>query len=280
MARVSPTPRPRIAHLPATTIMADVSLARFHCSVLKCGTVVLRAAESRHAARARRLKRGDKVSLFDGSGTVGRGVITGIAGRSVEVGVLEVWQVPFDSRIRLTLGTSCPKLPRQPFLVEKTTELGVWALQPLICHRSVAKPSAATVARWRRVATESAKQCGSAWIPRIEDGQPVATMAEQIARFDRALIAVPADSAAHAAVPPVATALPPLNPPSTLLALIGPEGGWTDDEIVCLTGCGAVPVSLGPRILRVETACIAVATAVALHVAGADPQDPGDAPAT
>ncbi|MCH7721027.1 MAG: RNA methyltransferase [Planctomycetes bacterium] len=56
---------------------------------------------------------------------------------------------------------------------------------------------------------------------------------------------------------------------SSLLALIGPEGGWTDDEIARLTEAGAVPVSLGPRVLRVETACIAVAAAVALHVASA-----------
>ena len=226
--------------------------------------MVLPAQQGRHAARSRRLAPGAAVSLLDGRGSVGRGVIARIENHSVAVEIREVRKVAFDSPVRLTLATACPKTARQAFLVEKATELGVWAMQPLLCHHSVAIPGASLAARWRRLAIEAAKQCGAAWIPRFGDGQSVESAARGVGEYDLALIAV-----ARTDAQPLVDALPDPASDSSLLALIGPEGGWTDDEIARLTEAGAVPVSLGPRVLRVETACIAVAAAVALHVASA-----------
>lgn len=241
-----------------------MSDARFYCSDLSCGEVVLPAQQGRHAARSRRLAPGADVSLLDGQGSVGRGVIARIANHSVAVQVHEVRKVPFHSPVRLTLATACPKTARQAFLVEKGTELGVWAMQPLLCHHGVAIPGASAAARWRRLAIEAAKRCGAAWIPRFGEGQSVESAARGVGEYDLALIAV-----ARTDVQPLVDALPDPASDSSLLALIGPEGGWTDDEIARLTEAGAVPVSLGSRVLRVETAGIAVAAAVALHVASA-----------
>ncbi len=246
-----------------------MSDARFYCPDLSCGEVVLPAQQGRHAARSRRLAPGAAVSLLDGQGSVGRGVIARIENHSVAVEIREVRKVPFDSPVRLTLATACPKTARQAFLVEKATELWVWAMQPLLCHHSVAIPGASLAARWRRLAIEAAKQCGAAWIPRFGDGQSVESAARGVGEYDLALIAAARTDAQRPRVRPLAAVLPDPAANSSLLALIGPEGGWTDDEIALLTAAGAVPVSLGPRVLRVETACIAVAAAVALHVASA-----------
>lgn len=241
-----------------------MSDARFYCPDLRCGEVVLPAAEGRHAAQSRRLAPGGTINLLDGQGSVGRGVITRIESRSVTVDVRDVQKLPFDSPIRLTLATACPKTARQAFLVEKATELGVWAMQPMICHRSVALPGASLVARWRRLAIEAAKQCGAAWIPRFYDGQSVESVARSVGEYDQALVAV-----ARTDAQPLLALLPDLTAESSLLVLIGPEGGWTDDEVARLTEAGAVAVSLGPRVLRVETASIAIAAAVALYAASA-----------
>ena len=195
---------------------------------------------------------------------MGRGVITRIESRSVTVDVLEVQKLPFDSPIRLTLATACPKTARQAFLVEKATELGVWAMQPLVCHHSVAMPGASLASRWRRLAIEAAKQCGAAWIPRFGDGQSLESVAQRVGEYDQAMIAV-----ARMDAQPLLPWLPKSTSDSSLLALVGPEGGWTEDEVARLVEAGAVPVSLGPRVLRVETAGIAIAAAVAMHLASA-----------
>lgn len=226
--------------------------------------MVLPAEEGRHAIQSRRLTPGAAVNLLDGKGTVGRGIITRIESRSVIVDVRDVQKLPFDSPIRLTLATACPKAARQTFLVEKATELGVWAMQPMICHRSVALPGATTAGRWRRVSIEAAKQCGAAWIPRFDEGQSLASVVARLREYDLAMIAV-----ARKDAQPLLAVLPDPSANSSLLALIGPEGGWTDDEVARLTEAGAVPIDLGPRVLRVETAGIAIAAAVAMHVASA-----------
>ena len=244
-----------------------MSDARFYCPDLNCGEIVLPAEEARHAARSRRLAPGAEVNLLDGQGSVGRGVIIRIESRSVTIDVRGVQKLPFDSPIRLTLATACPKTSRQAFLVEKATELGVWAMKPLICHHSVAIPGASLARRWRRLAIEAAKQCGAAWIPRFDDGQSLESVARRVGEYDQALIAVVRTDAR-----PLLALLPDPAADSSLLALIGPEGGWTADEVARLTEAGAVPVSLGPRVLRVETAGIAIAAAVAMHAASAGEQ--------
>jgi 16S rRNA (uracil1498-N3)-methyltransferase len=141
-----------------------------------------------------------------------------------------------------------PKGPRQDTLVEKCTELGVAEVWPMLCDRSVVKPETGRLARWRRTAIEASKQSGRAWLPEI---QPVQQFTDVLALFDRyeaTLIAHLNVSAGDAVSPPDC---------STVLVLVGPEGGFCAEEYADALAHGAAHLDLGGTILRTETAAIA-----------------------
>jgi len=144
------------------------------------------------------------------------------------------------------------------WLVEKITELGATGLWPLVTERSdVTARGEAKRDKWRRHADEAAKQCGRAWLPRIADPTPLADAVARLAaaRFDAILLADPSPEAAR-----VADAVP--SGASRLIGFIGPEGGFTSEEIATLRAVGARSVRLGEHILRIETAALALAAAV------------------
>jgi 16S rRNA (uracil1498-N3)-methyltransferase len=153
----------------------------------------------------------------------------------------------------LTLAVALPKGERQKWLVEKLTELGVARLVPLVADRGVAEATPAALERLRRGVIEACKQCGRSLL--MEIGEP-ATLEDLAARHAECLrlVAHPdggavADAVADAGRQPICAA-------------VGPEGGFTDDEIARAAGLGFHRVSLGPLILRVETAAIALAARV------------------
>lgn len=245
----------------------DMPEARFHVADLSNTDVVLTEQESRHASRSRRLQPGDPVVLFDGHGTEAGGQITTVSRSGVHVRILRTWTRP---RLRpvVTLAVAMPKGPRQDFLVEKCTELGIAALWPIQTTRSVSQVSAHKLNKWRRTAIEAAKQSGQAWIPELSPPRQFNEALAQAACFDRLLIAVPDAEISSTWVTTVADA-------RSVLAFIGPEGGWTDSERSACLDKGCRAVSLGPNTLRIETAAIALAAI--LHAAGGKPLQSADA---
>ena len=161
-------------------------------------------------------------------------------------------ELPFE----LVVGVSLPKGDRQKWLVEKLTELGVTELVPLVTERGVAQPTEAALERLGRSVIEAAKQCGRNRLMRIAKPQALGEwVCGETSGEIRRWIAHPAGQAIVSLDVSVATA--------TRIA-IGPEGGFTDSEIATAIDAGWQSVNLGPRILRVETAAVALAAVVAL----------------
>ena len=231
-----------------------MSVPRFYVELLAEPVVNLPEAEARHARQSRRLSAGDPVALFDGRGGQASGRIAACSPGQVSIAVESVTQV-LRPRPLLTLAFTPPKGPRQDTLIEKCTELGVAAFQPIETARSVAGASSHRVDKWQRTAIEAAKQAGLTWLPEIRKLLGFEKLLKEAPAHDAALIAVSSGA-------PILDLLPQMRDAQSVLALIGPEGGWTDEEIARAIAAGALPVSLGPNILRIETAAIALAAAI------------------
>ena len=224
---------------------------RFFIDTLPLGNqAVLKGDEARHLTRVLRAKIGDAVRLFNGRGSewpaqvvqIGRDTV------SLEIGTACV-DSPSDSRL-LTVAAALPKGDRQKWMVEKLTELGVGRLIPLATTRGVAEATAGAQARLERGVIEACKQCGRNTLMEVAAGHTL----------DQLLAAIPAGTyglIAHPGGSPLNTGA--LRAATAVLALVGPEGGFTDDELVAADRSGLVRVSLGPHILRVETAAISLA---------------------
>jgi 16S rRNA (uracil1498-N3)-methyltransferase len=199
------------------------------------------------------------VTLFDGSGAEFEAEITKCGRAEVEVRVLARQVIGRELPFELVVGVSLPKGDRQKWLVEKLTELGVTEMVPLSTERGVAQPTDSALERLERSVIEAAKQCGRNRLMRV--AKPQAVRAWVCAQQDdlnmRGLIAHPTGAS-------LAT-LDLAAPRATRIA-IGPEGGFSEAEVAAAISVGWQSVELGPRILRVETAAVALAAVVALMV--------------
>jgi 16S rRNA (uracil1498-N3)-methyltransferase len=224
--------------------------------------LTLTGPEHRHLGLVLRARPGDTVTLFDGAGGEVDAEVIRVERAETELALGERRAVAGPA-VALTLLCAVPRGPRMDFLVQKSSELGVARLVPVVTERSVVRPDADGAngkrARWEKIAREAARQCGRADLPIVD---PPVALAEALAgpglparRFalfegerSRSL------RVALAGAEPAATAL-----------LVGPEGGFAAAELAVARAAGFEAVGLGARILRVETAAI---VAVAL-VAGA-----------
>lgn len=225
--------------------------------------LVLDAAEAHHAFEVLRLKAGDRVTVFDGAGheaTVELGVAskTGASLKTLQ----QAKSAPLPCRI--TLGQAIPKGKNMDLIIEKATELGAAEIIPLISDRSIVRLSAEDAKdkqeKWRRVAIEATKQCGQNWLPEV--AVPITPRAyfDSRPKFDLMLIASLQPDAQHlkAILRDVMGegASAKLKKPKSVLILVGPEGDFTPAEINLAKGAGCRPITLGPIILRTETAAI------------------------
>jgi 16S rRNA (uracil1498-N3)-methyltransferase len=227
--------------------------------------VTLDGPEAHHLLHVMRAAVGDHITLFDNSGAEFPAEIEKLHRSNVDLRVVERVETDRELAFPLTIGIALPKGDRQKWLVEKLTELGVTTLVPLETARGVAQPTASALERLERSAIEAAKQCGRNRLMRIAEPQTwsdwLAAPQSEI-RNPKSEIP-PLRLIAH----PGATQLSKLSLAAaqpTAIA-IGPEGGLTDEEVAAATAAGWQTVDLGPRILRVETAAIALAAAIALR---------------
>lgn len=213
--------------------------------------VMLSADEAQHAAGARRLHEGDRVTLFDGKGLRATGEISALTSRprSVSIRVIncETTAPPRD----LHLASALPKGDRQRVLIDMVTQLGIHRFTPLVCEHSVVKAGENSIGRWQRIMIEACKQSRQAWLPQIGDAATVEGLVHSIAGSCTIVISHPDGR-------PLADILPGADQP--IVILIGPEAGFTTDEVETVTGAGGVAVSLGRSILRTETAAVAAVT--------------------
>lgn len=221
-------------------------------------TVALGESESRHARLSRRLSVGDSLILFDGQGHEAAATIAVLGKTTVEVAIAAVNHRP-RPHPALTLAVAMPKGPRQDVLIEKCTELGVAALQPLITERSVSGASDHKRDKWRRATVEAAKQSGQAWLPELFAPVSLDTYLQLALNYDLVIAAMAPRESPPEAIRGLSDRLAAC---SSVLALVGPEGGWSPQEAEALVSRGAAPVSLGPNVLRIETAAIALSAAI------------------
>ena len=219
--------------------------------------VTLDGPEAHHLLHVMRAKVGERVTLFDGSGAEFDAEIAGCGRSQVDVRVLARREVERELPFELVVGVSLPKGDRQKWLVEKLAELGVTELVPLETERGVAQPTDAALERLERGVIEAAKQCGRNRLMRVAKPQAWGEWlhAESDRSDMRRLIAHPDGTS-------IATADLCVSRPTRIA--IGPEGGFTDAEVAAAVAAGWQSVNLGPRILRVETAAVALAAVVAL----------------
>lgn len=240
-----------------------MSPPRFYVENLpQAGSVELSRSESQHASNVLRLSEGFPVELFDGVGGQAAAVLESVSKRAVTARLIsEVLTARPSTDIRLAV--SLPKGDRQKVLVDGLTQLGVSQLIPLITERGVAQPTENTIDRLRRGVIESCKQCGRNTLMKIAPPSRLNDLAiDEKLHGARRLVAHPYGSpmALHRAIAG--------EPPQTLIA-IGPEGGFTEEEVAALSDSDWQPVTLGPQILRIEIAALAVASLCRLTTSSA-----------
>jgi 16S rRNA (uracil1498-N3)-methyltransferase len=217
---------------------------------------VLSGAEAHHLIHVMRAEPGRRIELFDGSGRQWVAEVRRIARSEVELALLAEEPIDRESPADVTLAVALPKGDRQRWLVEKAVELGVRRLVPLETARGVARPGDTALERLRRCVIEASKQCGRNRLLEIGPPQPWAV-----------LLAATADVPQRWMAYPGGDRLPPLAPHDPVVLAVGPEGGFTADEVTAAVQAGWRLVDLGPRTLRVETAAILLAALVAVRAA-------------
>ena len=212
-------------------------------------TARLEGDEARHLARVMRAKTGDTVELFDGQGTSWTATVTAIPRNHVSLRLDQKLSETISNKPIITLAVALPKGDRQKWLIEKITELGTDSLVPLTTTRSVAEPTAAAISRLQRGVIESCKQSGRNRLLEITQPQSLHNLLTTSSASLR-ILACPDGT-------PMQSIL--LKPIDNILIAIGPEGGFTDEEIRTANGSGFTQMSLCQNILRIETAAIAAA---------------------
>ena len=218
-------------------------------------------SDSHHCADVLRLGPGDRVIVFDGLGGVAEAELTEVRRKRCLLRIGEPHRTP-DLPCRIVLVQSVPKGKNMDLILQKAVELGASAIVPLLSARTVVKVDDAADAarkreRWQQIALEACKQCGRNAVPRVE--LPVAPTS--------LFSGTPApDLILLASLQPVAVGIKEAlaratiatdgKPPASVAVLVGPEGDFTPGEITSLLGMGAVPITLGPMILRTETAAL------------------------
>ena len=216
----------------------------------------LSAEEAHHATHVLRVKTGDTVNVFDGRGHEAQAQVASIAGQSVGLKLLtQTGSAPLPCRI--TLAQAIPKR-NMDLIVQKATELGVASIVPLISERTIVHldEDSKKVERWREIALEACKQSGNNWLPEIQAPQKARAFLDSPGNFDLKLIAsLQPDAKPLKTILAGAPTLQRSDAP-TILVLIGPEGDFTPAELAAGKSAGCLPLSLGPLVLRADTAAL------------------------
>ena len=219
------------------------------------GALELREAPARHLAGARRLRRGDAFLVFAGDGIEYRARVEDTSRERVTATVGEITRQEPPPARRVEVWCANVRANRMEWAIEKCVEAGVDVFRPIATERSARgqELSASRYDRWRRIAIEASEQCGRLYLPVIA---PVATFEAALENREGSLVVANRGGAPWSEV---ADRLPEGG---TVAVAVGPEGGFTEDEVARAVETGAVVASLGPNTLRTETAVV-VAVALA-----------------
>lgn len=237
---------------------------RFYVEDIARDKAVITGEDARHISRVLRLRLGDVVLACDGAGREWDGKITALSDQRVSLSLSGQRPAKGEPRVSVTLYQCLPKQGKMELIVQKCVELGVTTIVPTTSARCVTrlegKDVDKRVARYQRVAYEAAKQCGRGVVPRVTP--PVPLSATDPAAHGLMLLAY------ELAETPLKGVLSAHKDVFDVGLIIGPEGGLEEREAHALTAAGAVPVSLGGRILRTETAGMAALAMILYELEG------------
>lgn len=221
--------------------------------------------EAHHALHVVRIRDGEEVQVLDGAGTELHCRVRAAGRREVHLDVLRRVEHPrFPTRV--TLFQAVTKTRSMDWIVQKAAELGCDRLVPVLAERSVPRfdPEEAVrkAGQWREIAIEALKQCGWPWLTEILPPQPLASALPSTADLDLGFVASLRPDARHARIHFDAFRARHGTGPRSVGVWVGPEGDYTAEEYDAIAAAGVKPVSLGPRVLRAETAAVSVLATV------------------
>jgi 16S rRNA (uracil1498-N3)-methyltransferase len=222
--------------------------------------VELAGEDARKVRLVLRMRGGEALEVVDSTGTAYAAILE-LAGDRLRARLLEPIERPSEARLRITLAQGLPKASKMDYVIQKGTEAGVAAFVPFSSERTAGEHAGASkIERWRRIARTAAQQSGRSWVPPVDSPRAWSAVLERFESFDRVLLAWEMARPA-----PLGEALRGLLAGArSVLIAIGPEGGLSHAEAEAAVARGAAVISLGPRILRTETAGLVAATAALL----------------
>lgn len=233
--------------------LTRTTATRLYCDLpLSPGTeIVLPEAAARHAVTVLRLQAGDTLNVFNGAGGEYRASLVAVNKREVRARLIEFDAAERESPLKITLALGISAGERMDYSLQKATELGVTAIQPLATERSVVKLAGERADKrlqhWQHVVIAACEQCGRNRVPAVAPVQKFFSYLAAVDRSKRLLMLSP----------DAATPLKRVQASDEVILLIGAEGGLAPSEYQAAEASGFEPVSLGPRILRTETAPVA-----------------------
>ena len=225
---------------------------RFFVDQVRSGRAEISGDDARHLTRVLRVEAGQRYEISDNH-NVYLAEIDTARKEHVTFRTIEKLAAPAPT-VRLVLCAALIKFDHFEWMIEKATELGVSEIVPVETIRSergLERAAHKRVERWRRIALEASQQSRRAFLPEVSEPESLRDALDREANYKFALDENPTAQPLNAALPPMR------DPQDTVAMLIGPEGGWTDDERAQFTAAAWAPVSLGPLVLRAETAALA-----------------------
>jgi 16S rRNA (uracil1498-N3)-methyltransferase len=222
--------------------------------------LALTGSETHHARDVLRMRSGDKLVLFNGQGREVTAEIIGLGDNEIRLRKLHESQTP-PLRCRILLGQAMPKGKNMDLIVQKAVEIGAAEIAPIISDRTVVHVDSETAAqkqaKWQQIAIEAAKQCGQNWLPHVRAPRKLGEFfSAPETSFDLRLIGSLQPDAQHLKKILETYSNEHGDRPRSVLMLVGPEGDFTPAELALARQHGCQPITLGPIILRVETAAI------------------------
>lgn len=223
--------------------------------------VTVSGAEGRHAVSVTRTKPGQQVELSNGAGIKVRLLVTAVAGKDHLTGIIEAIEHAEPPALTVTVIQAIPKAERSELAVDLLTQAGVDVIVPWEAERCIATwagKETKAMGKWQAAATAAAKQARRAYIPHITPVlRGTEPLMEQVATAHLCLVLH------EEAATPLAQV--PLPETGTICVIIGPEGGLSPQEVIALQGAGAVPVKLGPEVLRTASAGMVALAAIGVR---------------
>lgn len=225
------------------------------------GALALTGSEAHHARDVLRMRIGEKLVIFNGRGREITAEVVDLGNDEIGLRKLHEAETP-PLQCRIILGQAIPKGKNMDFIVQKAVEIGAAEIVPIISDRTVVQVGAQSAvqkqSKWKQIAVEAAKQCGQNWLPHVHAPRKLAEVFPSVTgeSFDLQLIGSLQPGARHLKKVLADYSSERQHRPRTVLMLVGPEGDFTPAELALAHRHGCQPITLGPIVLRVETAAI------------------------